>query len=149
MDSFVSLRSIAEHVLFCTWSFVHLIDQAFAECQRSPVHHAVGPALADSLEEKRLGPCSLHSELGQLKDALCSRDRRPFTPARDGQRNTMLDRGKYTEWQRERYRESWYTDNNKWRNGELVYANIRWMKQPPGETNGSQLPWIHQYHITI
>lgn len=67
-----------------TWSFVHLIEQAFAERQWGSVDHAVGPALTDRLKQKHLGPCGLYSEVGKLENTLCGGDRRPFAPAREG-----------------------------------------------------------------
>lgn len=76
--------------MFFTWSFVNLIEQVFAECQWGSRRCAVGPALADCLEQKRLSPCGLHSEVGKFKNTLCGGDRRLFAPAREGQ--TKKDR---------------------------------------------------------
>lgn len=53
-----------------TWSFVHLIEQAFAECQRGSIDHAVGPTLADCLKQQRLCPRGLHGEMGKLENTL-------------------------------------------------------------------------------
>lgn len=68
-----------------TWSFVNLIEQILAECLWGSGRHAVCPTLADRLEQKRLSPCGLHSEVGKFKDALSGGDRRPFAPAREEQ----------------------------------------------------------------
>lgn len=57
-----------------TWSFVHFIQQVFAERQWGSVDYAVGPALTDRLEQHRLGPGGLDSEVGKLKNALSSGD---------------------------------------------------------------------------
>lgn len=63
------------YIIYCralfTSCFVHLIEQAFAECQCCSIDHAVGPALTNHLEQKRLGPCGLNSEVGKLKNKLC------------------------------------------------------------------------------
>lgn len=58
-----------QSVLF-TWSLVHLIEQAFVECQRGSAGDAVGPALPDRLEQKCLGPRGLDSEVRKLENAL-------------------------------------------------------------------------------
>ena len=50
--------------MFFTWSFVNLIEQILAECLRGSGRYAVGPALADRLQQKRLSPCGLHGEVG-------------------------------------------------------------------------------------
>lgn len=85
-----TLRGLMQSVLF-TWSFVHLIEQAFAECQWGSTDYAVGPALTDCLEQKRLGPCGLDSEVGKLKNALSGGDWRPFAPATE-KHETKKDR---------------------------------------------------------
>ena len=71
-----------------TWSFVHLTEQAFAECHWGSTGYAVGPALTDRLEQKCLSPCGLYGEVGKLKNTLCGGDRRPFAPAREGHETT-------------------------------------------------------------
>lgn len=78
-------------LLLFTWSFVHLIEQAFAECQRGSTDYAVGPALTDRLEQQRLSPCGLYSEVRKLKNTLSGGGRRPFAPAREGH-ETKKDR---------------------------------------------------------
>lgn len=67
-----------------TWSFVHLIEQVLAEGQRGAAKHAVGPALADCLQQKCLGPRGLDSEVGELENALCGGDWRSLAPETKG-----------------------------------------------------------------
>lgn len=90
-----------------TWSSEHFIEQAFAERQRGSVGRAVGPTLTDRLEQERLGPGGLDSEVGKLKNTLVGGDRRPFAPAKRGtaEGRRRLDRGSCIE--------SGYTNNNK------------------------------------
>ncbi len=98
-----------------TWSVVHLIEQAFAECQWGSADYAVGPALTDRLEQKRLSPCGLYSEVRKLKNTLCGGDRGPFAPARLGH-ETKRDKDwikDSTLGENETERESGYGDNNK------------------------------------
>lgn len=68
-----------QSVLF-TWRFVHLTEQVFAECCRRAVIDTVGPAVVDCLQQQRLGPRGLESEVGKLQNPLSGGDWRPLAP---------------------------------------------------------------------
>lgn len=77
-------------VLF-TWRFVHLIEQVFAEWCWRAVIDTVGPAVADCLQQKRLGSCGLDSEVGKLKNPLSGGDWRPLAPETKVHRQMLLE----------------------------------------------------------
>lgn len=80
-----------------TWRFVHLIKQVFVERRRRAVVDTVGPAVADCLQQKRLGPCGLDRKVGKLKDPLGGRDRRPPAPETKVDGHMLLVEGRQYE----------------------------------------------------
>lgn len=91
MFSFFVLARVSICFESFTWCFVDVIKQTFAESHWSSVRHAVGPALKDCMEQKRLGPGRLYGEMGKLRNALRGGDRGLFAPIREG---------KQTKWKR-------------------------------------------------